>query len=1361
MAQQEQSYKPLVIDSKVVPNGEQTRWSHFDLEELSKNIIIPSLKEGIDTSPLVSGMPTVFARANLFTLALGYRRDKDQEADGIMLTYESLVREWRGFIACIALDYSHLTVERIRLAYSDGKDATATRNLYEPKGAFGSVLFDRKLLWCQRDAKEEDLGVPFINIIKYDHSIVVGATSPDSLLFTAASYSIPTTSGRPYVNFQTGRFCDPLVYGNLDEEQTRALYAYVEHLIANIHKLENYYQSYVKQRTALPNYGMLEANLTNWSKELKDYADKKHFKLESASIPPVSKFGAPFDVVFNYRHDLYGSNGAIYRQPRPGFIQFDPKELLLPGDAEIARLRIKGLSQNEGLRSRLPVIVMRADIKGDPGSYAYFSLPLSTLGLRVYGNNVGSLVGQQLDSSQSSTLSVLSAVYDPNAEHNNLEVKLKVRVTDTGQESEMAETYTSRSEEIIRNRDLIMWPNFISRQWDRYFLYSELPHYVFSKDHPFRAVPFAGDYMDVKLARQDGDEDKGQESQTSSGQSFDIITDKNGEPVYLGDADHANTAYSGDEVKAQLHIVSNDLTADKPYKYEIYESNKPFKGLRLTSATGHEAGFLLINYSTGNHPGLPKDRLSNNDHLRTAKLGVDFGSTNTSIAFCLENQDAMPISFKNRRIMLLRVEEEDENGVAGENKLFFFQSNPIQSNAIKSVLTLHDTRCINRCENEAQEVAVFQKEIKGGFPCFSSNLPVNTVTEDQIQLLCAQCGDVRQIHNMKWADDIFDQAYKMAFLRSLMLHVYAELFEQNIVPTQLVWSYPSSMSEHLQNQYANIWTSVPEVLPLADKSSFRLKVSRPQQGLVRRKSPLDNQTSLGGGSLGGGSLGSGSLGSGSLGGGSLGGDSLGGGSLGGDSLGGGAFGGGSLGGRSLGGGAFGGEALGGGAFGGEALDGDITVPDNADTENDDLVAFTPDDDNAQIVFDPIQLLSNRTSEDDLISLTEAQAVANFLSKNVNGNNNANDRETLTLCFDIGGSTTDISALCNLRIQGQNMPQLTMIKQSSIRFAAQRVAEATRYSPNFKEVLLATCDHFHIRVQGLNLGESRYSPDTASYYFEQIVDRLGTDQLPYLYDLISTRCQELMCVNLYVSGLILYYAGQLSKKLIKQVRACRESFWTSQTRPKISVVFAGKGARIFEWWATTNFRVAKQYYQEMFVRGMGGEKEALNYISNYPTIDLSNSVSSNVKYEVSMGLAQHTSNLWKPRSIKSTEIIGESGYTIRDGNNKNVELSYDNSITTAMMKRMGGDFYGPSEAGLNFRDFCNLYYDATRIYFNTKMRPEEFYEGWDRMNLNQYVTNMPEYRRASKAQKFDFVYPIIILEGMRFYDSFLLQGVCKR
>ena len=44
------------------------------------------------------------------------------------------------------------------------------------------------------------------------------------------------------------------------------------------------------------------------------------------------------------------------------------------------------------------------------------------------------------------------------------------------------------------------------------------------------------------------------------------------------------------------------------------------------------------------------------------------------------------------------------------------------------------------------------------------------------------------------------------------------------------------------------------------------------------------------------------------------------------------------------------------------------------------------------------------------------------------------------------------------------------------------------------------------------------------------------------------------------------------------------------------------------------------------------------------------------------------------------------------------------------------------------------------------------DGFQNMNISDYVTLMPEYQQASKNEKgFDFVAPIIVLEGMKFFD----------
>ena len=53
----------------------------------------------------------------------------------------------------------------------------------------------------------------------------------------------------------------------------------------------------------------------------------------------------------------------------------------------------------------------------------------------------------------------------------------------------------------------------------------------------------------------------------------------------------------------------------------------------------------------------------------------------------------------------------------------------------------------------------------------------------------------------------------------------------------------------------------------------------------------------------------------------------------------------------------------------------------------------------------------------------------------------------------------------------------------------------------------------------------------------------------------------------------------------------------------------------------------------------------------------------------------------------------------------------------------------------------------------------FFLCFKNMNINGYIQALPEYRKAVQdmgpENKFDFVAPIIILEGMKFYDEVLL------
>lgn len=1306
--------KPLVIKVKPasIPNGTPGKWEDLsgNIEKFTADIETPAIDENSDISAQVSGIPTAYARANLFKSALlSYGKSKESVDLNLNAFYKMLSSEWRGFIACIALDYSRMKTERVDLVYSDGKDIKETSNIYEPKGTFGNMLFHRKPLWCLKDEDTDEAhrGIPFIDIIKYDGK-VVGATSPESLLFTSCAYKIENTENRAWVDYKTGKFKDPLESSDLDLTQTLQLYAYVDYLIeglnndgkSGINGLTAYY-SYLDYNL-VPKYDNILSNLSAWRKEIEAYAAAKNFKLEAASVPPINLFNAPFDIAFNFKDELYGMDGVLYSTAQENGVLFNPKELLLPDTAKIARLIFKGPQKNDP--SQFPVYVLAADKKNESGEKAYFALPLSPLGIKAFGKNIGALVEPL--TSRANVPSRLTAIYDPDSEKNNLEVTLHLVLND-GRTKEMKATYTCGGE--IDGRNLIMWPNFISKKWHRYFMYSELPHNVNLKDYPFQALPFVGDEQN----------------------DFEIINDNEGQPLYLAkdghDVDFDFKDKEGKErhVETSLHIVSNSATADNPYKYEIYECNHPFKGIKLNLPDGYESGFLLIKYTTTTeNPCIAQDKLGIQDsNLRGTTLGVDFGSTNTSVAYLDPlTQKATEINFVNRRISLLYAGEEDEDKVANENHLFFFQSNPICSNAIKSTLTIHDSRRVTKDTNETREISKFEKEVKGGFPCFSRNLPLSSVENNKrvIVLKTADCGDVNQIYNMKWDDDERNIAYKKAFLRSLLLQVYAELFCKDLFPRKLKWSYPSSMSESLLLNYNTIWSSLPAVNPLNDVNNhanvtvdenYQLKVSTFGYNLQASASTSDSEKKIGGGNM------------------------------------------------------F--MAGGGNMFmtkpkaepqqqGFSANNTFMGKSNNAPLEGNEKknVVFEKDDDSKQFSFNPVKMVD----ENDFQSMTEASAVANFL------HNQAYNKEALTISFDIGGSTSDISALCLLETVTEDKngvkssdARLTMIKQNSIHFAAQLVGEATQYCKNFQQVLLSTCEEFGLRIQGLNLGENRYSKDTASYYFEQMVDRLKPEELSFFYKQISAHCSDLMCADIYVTGLITYYAGLLARKLIKQVRNCTECLWSGDKRPTIIIKFAGKGARIMEWLGTaTNGDLANQFYQAMFLKGLG-EADYGNFISGLQ-IDFPKTITNEVKFEVSKGLAMESTKLMRPFNCDPIEVIGEEGFTIVDANGNNVQLDADNSITPQMMESLGNKFYGNSSAGPRFQDFLNLFYQVAQQFFGMKMNPSVVGNALQNMNLLSYIRDTPEYLHARRAEKFDFVSPILILEGSKFYKDFLLKNI---
>lgn len=1291
------SNKALVINvqGKSVPQGIPNKWEGLtsQMPTFTKDIITPDLQEGTDVSALVSGVPTVFARASLFGTALQYGTT-GTNSSALNLYYKNLVDEWRGLIACIALDSNALDVRQIKLAYSDGKSVRDTANPYEPKGAFGNMLFYRRKVWCPQRVAQNTHTVPVINVIKMDGQVVAG-TSPDTLLFTAPNYHLSTSTGRAYVNVKTGKFTDPQK-STLTSDQWLALYAYIENLLKKIPILANYYTPAEGGRS-LVDYSCVTENLEQWLDEIRKNIERKSIDLAKASALPVNVFSEPFSLAFNFTDELYGYNGKITQECGGPGVAFNPENLLLEKGSQIARIPLgSDYERNPGKLTDLSIYVLKANKIGQEG-FAFFALPLSEMGIKVFGRNIGTVLGQ--DQTGADVKSRIKADFDES--NNILNVTLTLAI-DEGKNKTINVSYPVKRE-IIRKKDILIWPNFISKQWNRYFLYSELPHNIHSEDCPFRAEPFVGNESD---------------------QAFGVVCDENGKFIYLA---KDGMASKDERVSAQLHVVANHRVSDSKYQYEIYESSHPFKGVRLTS-TGKDSGYVLIRYSDRNSSRMPYYGLDGLIELREACLGIDFGSTNTSVAYydTVRRDDATGLDFKDLRVSLLCDMHDNPKAPTIENSIFFFQGTPVRSNAVKSILALQDERRFPQGQNQTLD-ALRKKGVSGGFPCFCKNLPVTNIETEKIGVQFTHGTGISAtlIHNMKWSDQESDKAHKTAFLSSLLLQIYAQLFTDEVVPVRLNWSYPSAMSDSLVRDYDQIWSNLSNISPVLDRNGCVKRLFVTQWKATEIESIKNSWGNISSPMPDNGWGSSDSLatsidnGWGSSSDNEWGKDSP-----------------------------------------AETGWGESTHEDNGwDTEPrhpTPIVDLKPDG-------GPIDFKFKKVNQN--CCQTEACAVANYLSTGARIETNV---RTLTLCFDVGGSTTDISAICMMRgTDGQY--HKAMIKQNSIRFAAQRIANATRHIPTFKKVLEEICERYQLRILGFNMGPNTYSQETAPYFYEQIVDNLDTEQLVEFYRCISAKSPELFSVNLYVTGLIMYYAGQLTNKLVQEVRRSQDGPGTNWT-PKVQVVFAGKGSRIFEWFSCTNFERAQDYTKEMFIRGIGGLEKAKTLLYSAPEIHLNGRSSVDNKFEVSKGLAMSAlqdadGGLLVPGDDRAIEILGEDGFSIRTKDGEEVALEFDNSITTQFMEYLGTYFMAPMSADDNptckrFMDFTNVFFIyASRLYrLNEKVTANDFMKGFKEMNLGSYIKALPEYRKAlqEKAQHgFGFVAPIIIIEGMKFFDEVLL------
>jgi len=1168
--------------------------------------------DAIDRNRLVSGVPTPFARVVLFREAI--RRVAENKKGGTRVLdgfLTELLDEWKGLIGLFAVRGDDITIERVYLEYPNGaQPRDPDVHLYDMRGSLGAMLFESMKMWCDPNAPDTGIDRPFIDVIYFKNQ-VVGATCPDTLVFTGVHRGLPADT--PFVSDSKKRLMDPLYWDRVRPEELVKLYHFVQNMSQ---RYDDYRNQFPAGRATRPDeHEYVSIVLSRWLDEIKGRLGGQR-GYERSPKPNFKKMASPFAVVFDIENKLFGANGSV-SLTRDGLnlkqgdshLEFVPEDLLAHSDTTV--LEIPLTKDDEG---ELGVHLLR--VEGTQGT-RFFSVPLSPLGLAVFEPTLGSLLGNAGDSKTR-----LRASIDDKA--GTLSVTLDLEVDGT--------VHPIRRE--YRGVDLlqgggrvICWPNFYHRDWREYYLYSEVPH----NSRDVQAFPLLADAdTDFRLQRTAKD---------SAGNPQFRLAYRNGEPVIPG---------TEQDVELVVGVDQTRLT-DSDFKYEIYRSTRPFKGLLLRRLQ-QDAGYIVFRDNQTTPHTLTRLAL---DAAKKVRVGVDFGSNNTCVSYSTENQAPELISFTNRRRFLLgrdNASEVGQNVTPGDG--FFFQNEEIEGNAIKSMVTLHDERRLMSFSGrpKPEQMARLSQAVIGGVPFFERNVPVEESTANRHRVRFGQqSADI--LYNLKWSQDLSEVAHQQAFLRTLWLKIWAELFEKGLRPGSLYWAVPSAMSPSLRANYQELWSKVAEKPPIrmSNPDEASVQVAK-QPALAPRASSAVPQ----GGGLGG-------------------------------------------------------------------------MRSRASVGGEDGIPR---------------------------AMTESGAVSRYAILVKKGVEVTTQQYHIGL--DVGGSTTDFLCLVERVVPGSDRTEKMLIKEGSIRIAAGSLSDATSLAKGFKDALETFCfaSPNLKHVAGVTQGRSLLTSKTAPYYYNLVLDRMGKEDFDPFYAAVRRSCPELFIYNAFLTGFIMFHAGQLGYRV--HLLSQQEGSGFNDRLEKVSIAPYGKGGRIFDWLPSTLGDAATHFYEDCFWLGFGiprtGTNPELQAVAPIPTV--LRSTLEDAKREVSFGLA-HQAHAQAILTSSDTipDLVGERGYTF-----KGAPVDEWADIDPLQLEQIGGNLKVPSSFA-RLGDYTEYFDQFVQAQFNGYVvNSKNILAG---MQLAQFVQRDPEFQRAKldvqqEGKKFDYQTPLVVLEAMCF-----LEGLKKR
>jgi len=751
---------------------------HDQIKPFIQGIMAGDIDLAQVSSTLISGVPTPWARAKLFWFAFDYnqRQDANIETSGLIQFYNILIEEWKGLMALIAL-----YPDRISFSEPINMDP-AGRDLYNIASAFGRMLMEDADLWINQDAKQTNPDEkPFVQLIKYKNQ-VIGATSPFSIVFPGVEYKkLQQASDIKW--YREGKFIDPMPF--LDPDKLQKLYLFLK----NINKNFVDFQTRLNLgRTTNPlDINGLKNYLREWQQEVKKKVERERDVQEYGTVARYSNLSMPYKGLLDAEQKVY--------QRLDGSLTFTHPQ----GDlkAEISDLqsilmdskKIIGWFESNDFSTPLSGTAVHYlkvnDVRDKEVPYKYFALPLSMDGIKMFNLHISSLLY-----GMNKNFNIEGSISD----QGNLIVDLTLEIDGQPQKLNSKEY---EIEWLTQNNKVMMWPNFISENWNAYYLYSEFPLNVQGlKFVPFFKICQAQKIIEIE--RQHG-------------------PNKTRNVVY-SNSDELDRRDSGLEI-ANLVSYPVGLVSQEMHKYEVIKSNKPIAGLEIRIETAGQTqvvGYLLVKNPDDETMGNNKIKdLSTEAINSTAIVGIDFGSNNSCVYYRLttaSNSDAKPIKFENRRLALVGI-DSPLSTIAERDELLFFSNEPTPNGQVKSWLHEHDSRYIGFNKD---------KEIAGGVAVNEKNILVKEMDREKIT---TQAGTLH--YNMKWLAGESGLSKKTAYLKALWLNICADLYAQKTYPVQLRWSFPSSMSSSDIRLYDQIYrVQLQELTPISDyQTKFQIRIN--------------------------------------------------------------------------------------------------------------------------------------------------------------------------------------------------------------------------------------------------------------------------------------------------------------------------------------------------------------------------------------------------------------------------------------------------------------------------------------------------------------------------------------------------------